>query len=31
MVTYKDYKNKCLKDSNFKKEYDNLDIERQIV
>ena len=27
MITYKEYKNKCLEDSNFKKEYDDLEPE----
>lgn len=31
MVTYKDYKNKCLEDSNFKKEYDDLEPEYDII
>ena len=31
MVTYKDYKNKCLEDPDFKKEYDNLEPEYDII
>ena len=31
MVTYKEYKNKCLEDSNFKKEYDALQPEYDII
>lgn len=31
MVTYKDYKNKCLEDHDFKKEYDNLEPEYDII
>ena len=31
MITYKEYKNKCLKDSNFKKEYDDLEPEYDII
>lgn len=27
MITYKEYKNKCLEDSNFEKEYDDLEPE----
>lgn len=27
MITYKKYKNKCLEDSNFEKEYDDLEPE----
>lgn len=31
MITYKEYKNKCLEDSNLKKEYDNLEPEYDII
>lgn len=31
MITYKEYKNKCLEDSNFKKEYDDLEHEYDII
>lgn len=31
MITYKEYKNKCLEDSNFKKEYDDLEPEYDII
>ena len=31
MVTYKDYKKKCLEDSSFKKEYDALQPEYDII
>lgn len=31
MVTYKDYKNKCLEDLDFKKEYDALQPEYDII
>ena len=31
MVTYKDYKNKCIEDSNFKTEYDDLEPEYDII
>ena len=31
MVTYKEYKNKCLEDSDFKKEYDKLEHEYNIT
>lgn len=31
MVTYKEYKNKCLEDPYFKKEYDNLEPEYDII
>lgn len=31
MVTYKDYKKKCLEDSGFKKEYDALQPEYDII
>ena len=31
MVTYKDYKNKCIEDSNFKTEYDDLEPEYSIT
>lgn len=31
MITYKEYKNKCLEDSNFKKEYDDLETEYDII
>ena len=31
MVTYKEYKNKCLEDPYFKKEYDNLETEYDII
>lgn len=31
MITYKEYKNKCLEDSNFKKEDDDLEPEYDII
>ncbi|MCI6697022.1 MAG: helix-turn-helix transcriptional regulator [Erysipelotrichaceae bacterium] len=31
MITYKEYNNKCLEDSNFKKEYDDLEPEYDII
>lgn len=31
MITYKEYKNKCLEDSNFKKKYDDLETEYDII
>ena len=31
MITYKEYKNKCLEDSNLKKEYDDLEPEYDII
>lgn len=31
MITYKEYKYKCLEDSNFKKEYDDLEPEYDII
>lgn len=31
MITYKEYKNKCLEDSKFKKEYDDLEPEYDII
>lgn len=31
MITYKEYENKCLEDSNFKKEYDDLEPEYDII
>lgn len=31
MIAYKEYKNKCLEDSNFKKEYDDLEPEYDII
>ena len=31
MITYKEYKNKCLEDSNFKKDYDDLEPEYDII
>lgn len=31
MITYKEYNNKCLEDPNFKKEYDDLEPEYDII